>query len=155
MHLGTEKSSSKHIALKIVRQEGNADLSHGPHAPQTVMYRSIIRAMQQELQFVRMLGNHPNIVKVLGTSDGGKIIAMELAVSDLYMLIQHTSVPMNLCVRWTQDVLRAVEFMHSMDVIHQDLKSSNILIFADKAAKVGDFGISHPPPHLRPPNTHT
>jgi len=40
------------------------------------------------------------------------------------------------------EVLQALEFMHSHNIIHRDLKSDNILINSQGKIKLGDFGMS-------------
>eukprot|EP00767_Chilomastix_cuspidata_P005967 gnl/Chilomastix_cuspidata/625.p1 GENE.gnl/Chilomastix_cuspidata/625~~gnl/Chilomastix_cuspidata/625.p1 ORF type:complete len:1073 (-),score=419.93 gnl/Chilomastix_cuspidata/625:3984-6929(-) len=41
------------------------------------------------------------------------------------------------------DVIKALEYIHSIGVTHRDLKPSNILIAKDGALKLVDFGLSH------------
>ena len=43
---------------------------------------------------------------------------------------------------WGGHILEAVAYLHSMGVVHQDIKSSNILTFPTKAAKLCDFGLA-------------
>ena len=39
-------------------------------------------------------------------------------------------------------ICRALELLHDKNIIHKDIKPSNILFTADGTAKIGDFGIS-------------
>ena len=39
-----------------------------------------------------------------------------------------------------------VSFMHDSGFVHQDLKSSNILVFGDRTVKVCDFGLARKKP---------
>lgn len=41
-----------------------------------------------------------------------------------------------------KQIVAAVSYLHSMDVIHRDLKSSNIFMTKQGFIKIGDFGIS-------------
>ena len=50
-------------------------------------------------------------------------------------------------VRIALDIAKAMEYLHTEDVIHRDLRSPNILVNsfsedADPLVKVGDFGMS-------------
>ncbi|KAG9408188.1 hypothetical protein AC1031_021432 [Aphanomyces cochlioides] len=40
------------------------------------------------------------------------------------------------------DVVEGLTYLHSVDIIHRDLKSRNVLLTADLGAKLSDFGIS-------------
>ncbi|KAF0691527.1 Aste57867_17278 [Aphanomyces stellatus] len=43
---------------------------------------------------------------------------------------------------WATDVAEGLVYLHSMSIIHRDLKSRNILLDTTKPAKLADFGIS-------------
>ena len=42
----------------------------------------------------------------------------------------------------TYQTLKALKFIHSTDIIHRDLKQSNIFINSDCHIKLGDFGLA-------------
>jgi serine/threonine protein kinase len=50
--------------------------------------------------------------------------------------------PMNnrLLLRYGQDVLSGLEFLHDSDIVHRDIKPGNILLKNDGTVKLGDFG---------------
>jgi hypothetical protein len=43
---------------------------------------------------------------------------------------------------WTVQIVSALAYMHSLSVLHRDLKTGNIFLTARNLVKVGDFGIS-------------
>jgi serine/threonine protein kinase len=46
--------------------------------------------------------------------------------------------------KYMLDILLGLEFMHSKNIIHQDIKPANILISDDGSAQLCDFGLSEP-----------
>ena len=144
VHKAKELATGRDVALKIVRPESELDFGVGPNGSSPgVSYQDVLKAMKLEVQHVESLGTHPNIVQILGTAEDCRVFAMERAATDLYSLVkQQPNLPLVLAKQWTANVLSAVAYMHEMEIIHQDIKSSNLLIFADKTAKVCDFGLA-------------
>ena len=50
--------------------------------------------------------------------------------------------PCDEIIRYTYNILCGLEYLHSNRIIHMDLRSPNILLSFDGAAKISDFGIS-------------
>jgi serine/threonine protein kinase len=143
VHKAKELSTGRDVALKMVRPEKDLNLGDPTVASAGIEYKDVLRAMKLEVQYVEALGSHPNIVKILGTAEGYKIFVMERAVTDLCALIKDQPLlPLQTVKHWTKHVLSAVRYMHDVGVVHMDIKSSNILIFADRTAKMCDFGLA-------------
>lgn len=49
---------------------------------------------------------------------------------------------MKIRVRFARDIARALRWLHSMKLIHRDIKSRNILLNEDLECKIIDFGTS-------------
>ncbi len=99
---------------------------------------------QEGNQIGPLLSGHPNIVRVheFGRSEDGRLyIAMELV--DAPPCASDAAV-----ARGGQDralagqVCSALGYAHRNGIVHRDIKPENILIRADGAAKVLDFGIA-------------
>lgn len=92
--------------------------------------------------------SHPNIVSVL-TADqdnesGVFFIVMEYVEGESLadLLTREGNVPEAQAVTWAMQVCSAVAYAHKHNVIHRDLRPSNVLLTKDKIAKVVDFSIS-------------
>ncbi|KAH7527796.1 hypothetical protein FEM48_Zijuj05G0004400 [Ziziphus jujuba var. spinosa] len=105
---------------------------------------------QQFQQEVKMLATlkHPNIVRFIGACRKPMVwcIVTEYAkggsVRQFLVKRQSRAVPLKLAVKQALDVARGMAYVHGLGLIHRDLKSDNLLIFADKSIKIADFGVA-------------
>jgi len=89
--------------------------------------------------------NHPHICTVheVGTFDGRVCIVMERVDGrPLAELIPPEGLAPDEAVRYGIQVADALAHAHRHGVTHRDLKSANIVVTADRRAKVLDFGLS-------------
>ncbi|KAK9741709.1 hypothetical protein RND81_03G122900 [Saponaria officinalis] len=102
---------------------------------------------QQEVMMLATL-KHPNIVRFIGACRKPMVwcIVTEYAkggsVRQFLTKRHNRSVPLKLAVKQALDVARGMEYVHGLGLIHRDLKSDNLLIFADKSIKIADFGVA-------------
>ncbi|KAF9616616.1 hypothetical protein IFM89_030785 [Coptis chinensis] len=64
------------------------------------------------------------------------------SVRQFLMRRQNRSIPLKIAVKQALDVARGMAYVHGLGFIHRDLKSDNLLIFADKSIKIADFGVA-------------
>ncbi len=92
--------------------------------------------------------SHPNIVSVL-TADrdpesGVFFIVMEYVEGESLadLLTRDGNVPEQQAIAWGIQICSAVSYAHKHNVIHRDLRPSNVLMTKERTAKVVDFSIS-------------
>jgi serine/threonine protein kinase len=91
------------------------------------------------------MGKHPNIVELLGQDRVDHVMVMEQGSSDMYKLVKkmgtEKGVPEYMMASWAQGICAGVSHMHACGYVHQDLKSSNVLVFGDRTVRLraGNF----------------
>ena len=132
VYLAEKESSSKKMVLKVLRQV--PDLADG------------IGAFDRFLQEYEMIAEleHPNIVRIfdLGVSDDHAHIAMEyLSGGDLRNRIDCGILEAE-AVRYAREISSALAEIHSVGILHRDLKPGNIMFRDDGSIALIDFGLA-------------
>ena len=99
---------------------------------------------RREAELVAAL-NHPNIVTVYSVdeADGERFITMELVEGKtLADLIPKNGMPLERLLRLGIQMAEGLAAAHDRNVIHRDLKPTNIMVTPDERVKVLDFGLA-------------
>nr|POE90654.1 protein kinase byr2 [Quercus suber] len=106
---------------------------------------NMIEALKHEISLLRDL-QHPNIVRYLGSNSDETHLNIFLEYvaggSVATMLVNYGSLPEGLISNFVRQILQGLNFLHSRDIIHRDIKGANILVDNKGSVKISDFGIS-------------
>jgi serine/threonine-protein kinase len=121
------------VAVKVIRTE---NLTLG------TMERSLKRFEREAKSLARL--THPNIVKVTdyGEYEGSPYLVMPYLPGGTLKQRLGKPIPWQEAARLLLPIARALDFAHRQNMIHRDVKSSNILITADGEPMLTDFGIA-------------
>lgn len=119
------------LAVKIVQME-----------PQT---QKEVEALNNEIRILKKF-RHERIVSYYGNEqkDDQLHLFMEFMTGgSLSGQIKRDGVlPEHLSKKYTKQMLEGVCFLHSQDIIHRDIKGSNVLLDREGNVKLADFGLS-------------
>src|SRR6185436_6165728 len=127
----SDESFQKVVAIKLVR----------PHLDG----RAVIRRFQRERDILARL-DHPEIARLLdggSTEEGVPYFVMEYVDGrpiDSWCNERSLNITERLAL--FESVCAAVQYAHAHSVVHLDLKPANILVTAEGAVKLLDFGIA-------------
>ena len=112
------------------------------------IYKIELDFLRQEVSFWST-SCHPNVVGYYGSFMSGSVIylLMEYCAAGSLYDIMRFSFPQGfkdelLIATFLRDVLNALQYIHSNGQIHRDVKPGNVLLCADGAVKLGDFGVA-------------
>lgn len=124
-------SLNREVAVKFIV----GGLAADPHA--------VARFLDEARAAARL--NHPNIVPVfeVGTVDGMHFFSMPLLRGQtLAQRIANARMPTKECVDLLLKLGAAVEYAHSLGLLHLDLKPANVLFDEHGQPLIGDFGLA-------------
>lgn len=108
----------------------------------------LLYEIQNEIVMQSIL-RHPNVALIMGVMPKipNIVIVFEyMSFGSLYNLLHLKKTTFQLSpeqkLRILRDVARTFYYMHSLGIVHRDLKSHNILIDENLNIKVGDFGLA-------------
>ena len=118
------------VGFKVIRKQGRS--------------LTELKNLRQEREIQRDL-DHPYIIKMLDSFETNDeiVVVTEYAIGDLYKLIKECgSVPEKFAQSVAGCLVSALYYLHSMGLLHRDLKPQNILVKSDGVVKLCDFGFA-------------
>ncbi len=103
------------------------------------------RDLRQEVALCQDL-THPNIVRVYDLQVGSEVPYMTMEYVDgttlALLLARRGKIPLEEFLAYAEQILSAIAFAHSLNVVHRDIKPQNVMLTKDGTIKVMDFGIA-------------
>ncbi len=132
VYLAEKESAGMRMVLKVMRQV--PDFSDG------------VGAFDRFLQEYEMIAelDHPNIVRIydLGVSDDHAHIAMEYLPGGSLRDRLKIGIPEKHAVEFTRQIASALSNLHSVGILHRDLKPGNVMLREDGSVALIDFGLA-------------
>ena len=141
VYLAHDNRLDRDVAIATRRMEGL------DHAGQ-------VRVMN-EARAMGRLGDHPRVVTVydIGDDAGQPYIVSQYMVGgtldDLLRRSPNRRLPFDIAIRIAEQLCEALEYAHSIGIIHRDVKPANVFLTHDGQAKLGDFGSAIAPEQIR------
>jgi len=106
--------------------------------------KEISERFRREAKIMAKL-NHTNIVKLLryAETDGGQYVVMEyLEGKNLEQYIRESGpIGERKAAGFLKEILKAFGYAHENEIVHRDIKASNVFITREETVKIMDFGI--------------
>ncbi|XP_065203141.1 uncharacterized protein LOC135833324 [Planococcus citri] len=103
-----------------------------------------------EMEVLKVLGNHPNILRLLGCCSQGGPLLLITEYADYgnlkHFLERHRRQSTELAeitlLAYASQIANGMAYLASIKCIHRDLAARNILVTADYTMKIADFGLT-------------
>mgnify|MGYP002627320862 CR=1 FL=1 len=100
----------------------------------------------REISLLKEL-SHVNVVKLMDVIhlNAGITLVFEYAETDLKELLkknENKGLPKKLYKSFLYQLLKGIQSIHKMKILHRDIKSENLLITKDNVLKITDFGLA-------------
>jgi serine/threonine-protein kinase len=132
VYRGQHRVTGQAVAIKIL-------------PPELAVHEELKARFVEEARVLARL-EHPNIVHLNNfTESGGRLCLVMQYVEGVTFeskIGERGKLAVEEALRVGIEVCKALEYAHAQGVVHRDIKPSNILVRADGAVKVTDFGIA-------------
>lgn len=135
VYLARDNVLGRSVALKVLSVPEGLGAEEKAH---------LVERFHREARAAARL-SHVNIVTIHDISRAGErnFISMEyLEGQPLSRVISGEPLPLDRAVSIAGQVLAGLDYAHSRDVVHRDIKPDNIFILRDDAVKLVDFGLA-------------
>ena len=134
VYKGHDQESGQEYAIKLLKHEDER--------------KDLIQRFAREMEIMRGL-NHPHLVPVydsgsglIGRSTWYYIVMPFLSGGTLQKIIQGSPLPLDSVSRILYDIADALDYLHSKNIIHRDIKALNVLFDAEENCYLSDLGIA-------------
>jgi serine/threonine protein kinase len=132
VYLAQHQSLGNNVAVKLLKEE-------------FVQHPNIRKRFLSEARSLAKM-NHPNVIKVTDLIDAGDIVAFVMEYIEGQTLEDFLSNSGKLSNTEIENMFNqmilAVEYVHSQGLIHRDIKPSNFMVIKSGQIKLLDFGIA-------------
>ncbi|KJH43325.1 kinase domain protein [Dictyocaulus viviparus] len=112
----------------------------------TALNPSSLQKLFREVKIMKQL-DHPNIVKLYQVMENDQTLYLVLEYASggevFDYLVAHGRMKEKEARVKFRQIVSAVQYLHSKNIIHRDLKAENLLLDADMNIKIADFGFSN------------
>lgn len=130
--LAEHVTTHKEVAVKVIDK--------------TVLNEACLKKLHREVEVMKML-DHPNIIKLYEVIESERRIYLVIEFAQNGELFEY----LVKCGRFKEkdarlkfrQIISAVQYCHSKNVVHRDLKAENLLLDAQYNIKIADFGFSN------------
>lgn len=129
-----DHDTGEHVALKCIAM---------PEERSGSQYEAIVKEVNNQRRL-----RHPNVVPIINcfAEEDNVLIAMPLYACSVYRLLRlkykNGLDDLHAIAKILKHTLLGLQYIHGSQMIHRDIKSSNILISSEGEVKVSDFGTS-------------
>ena len=130
VYRGVQTSLNRPVAIKVL-------------SPRYAKDPALVRRFEREAGALAGL-SHPNIVNIIerGEASGYHYIVLELVEGVTLNHVLHTvELKERHYLRVIEELGNALAYIHSLGIVHRDVKPSNILVNRQGVVKLSDFGI--------------
>ncbi|ORY90634.1 kinase-like domain-containing protein [Leucosporidium creatinivorum] len=139
VYIGFSVNTGETIAVKQV------ELPKSQHDKDDARTKGMVQSLKAEIELLKDL-DHPNIVLYLGMEQTPEHLSIFLEYvpggSVGRIVRTHGKFEENVIKFFTYQILEGLEYLHSLGILHRDMKADNILTDQDGMCKISDFGTS-------------